>query len=143
MARARKRLPIDAASGKVTGKSTQVLTFPASQLKQSANTLYLMKAPASVLFSVLSINRRIQEKDEGYQRVLSVARVEAITRFVTQGKALPGAIIVSFDSATFKDGKLTLPKGTDIGWVIDGQHRLAGAALAARATSGPDIECRL
>jgi DGQHR domain-containing protein len=31
-----------------------------------------------------------------------------------------------------------VPKGTDVGWVIDGQHRLAGAEMASRA--GFDVE---
>ena len=33
---------------------------------------------------------------------------------------------------------LTIPAGKDVGWVIDGQHRLAGAHLAAQ--QGKDIE---
>jgi len=55
-------------------------------------------------------------------------------------KAIPGAIIVCFDKATFdaKKGELRVPAGTDVGWVIDGQHRLAGAAMAARG--GTDVE---
>jgi DGQHR domain-containing protein len=31
-----------------------------------------------------------------------------------------------------------MPAGTDVGWVIDGQHRLAGAEVASRG--GTDIE---
>jgi DGQHR domain-containing protein len=102
--------------------------------------LYLFKAKASLLYEALSINRRIPDKDEGYQRVLSLSRVQAITRYVRQNRAIPGAIIVSLDKAEFdkRKGELTLPAGTNVGWVIDGQHRLAGAAMAAR--EGTDIE---
>lgn len=59
---------------------------------------------------------------------------------MTDKNPIPGAIIVCLDSATFdlKRGELELPAGTDLGWVIDGQHRLAGAHEAARL--GIDIE---
>jgi DGQHR domain-containing protein len=109
-------------------------------VNQGTHELYLFKARASVLYQSLSINRRIEQKDEGYQRALSVSRVEAITRYINQKKAIPGAIIVCFDAATFskKKRELNVPKGVDVGWVIDGQHRLAGAEMAAR--EGTDIE---
>jgi DGQHR domain-containing protein len=128
---------------KHSGRTDRPLRFAATQLLQTTHTLYLLKASASVLYGMLSINRKIEskDKDEGYQRVLSVSRVEAITRYITQKKPIPGAIIVSFDgTASFekKSGTLKIPAGTDVGWVIDGQHRLAGAAMAARA--GTDIE---
>ena len=117
------------------------LSFDVSEVTQTGTTLYIFKAKASVLYNALSINRRIEEKDEGYQRVLSISRVEALTRYIVEKKQpIPGAIIVSFDNATFdkRKGKLEVPAGTDVGWVIDGQHRLAGAEEAAR--EGIDIE---
>jgi DGQHR domain-containing protein len=89
---------------------------------------------------MLSINRRAEDKDEGYQRVLSVSRVRSIANYVKGKRAIPGAIVVSLDKATYDSKKmeLTVPEGTDVGWVIDGQHRLAGADMAAR--EGVDIE---
>jgi DGQHR domain-containing protein len=125
---------------KHSGLVGRPLRFAASELVQSTTRLYLFKASASVLYHALSINRRIQEKDEGYQRALSVARVQAITRYIAQKKPIPGAIIICFDSATFdrNKGELSVPKGNDVGWVIDGQHRLAGAEMASR--DGLDIE---
>ena len=116
------------------------LIFAATEIAQTTNKLYIFKTKASVLYNALSINRRIQEKDEGYQRALSVSRVQAITHYIGQKRPIPGAIIVCFDNATFdkRRGKLTVPAGTDVGWVIDGQHRLAGAEMASR--EGTDIE---
>lgn len=127
---------------KHSGHVKRPLKFAASELTQTGNKLYIFKASASVLFNALSINRRIEskDKDEGYQRVLSISRVQAIARYISQKKPIPGAIIVCFDTATFnkEKGELTVPAGTDVGWVIDGQHRLAGADMAAR--EGTDIE---
>ena len=125
---------------KHTGRVARPLKFAALEINQAATKLYVFKAKASVLFSSLSINRRIEDKDVGYQRTLSPSRVQAITRYITQKRPIPGAVIVSLDEATFdsKKGEITIPSGTDVGWVIDGQHRLAGAEEAARL--GVDAE---
>jgi DGQHR domain-containing protein len=124
------------------GSVKRPLKLQAIEIVQGETILYLFKAKASVLYECLSINRRIEGKDEGYQRVLSLSRVEAVSRYIIERKKpIPGAIIVSVDDgATFdkQKGVLTLPAGTDVGWVIDGQHRMVGAAMAAR--QGLDIE---
>jgi DGQHR domain-containing protein len=125
---------------KHSGVVNAQLKFPATEVRQTTHSLYVFKAKASVLYKALSINRRIEDKDEGYQRALSPSRVQAITRYIMQKKPIPGAIIICFDKATFDKNRneIILPAGTDVGWVIDGQHRLAGAEMAAR--SGADIE---
>lgn len=125
---------------KHTGSTPRRSRVDAIELLQSSTKLYLFKAKASTLYNSLSINRRVEGKEEGYQRALSVSRVQSITRFVTSRKVLPGAIIVTLDGATYnsRTKKLTLPAGSDIGWVIDGQHRLVGAAMASRG--GIDVE---
>lgn len=128
-------------SGKHTGSIAQPLKFTAIEVTQMSTKLYAFKAKASVLYAALSINRRIEDKDEGYQRTLSPARVQAITRYITQHKKpIPGAVIVCLDKATFDPNKneLRIPSGKDVGWVIDGQHRLAGAEEADRL--GTSIE---
>lgn len=127
-------------TGKHTGKTGKSRTFPALRVTQNDATLFLFKASASLLYKTLSINRRVEDKDEGYQRALSVSRVRSIANFIKTKRVIPGAIVVSLDEASFstKSRELTVPKGTDVGWVIDGQHRLAGANMAAK--EGFDIE---
>ena len=127
-------------TGKHTGKLKKERTFNALRVSQSTTTLYIFKASASILYKMLSINRRVEDKDEGYQRALSVSRVGAIAKFIKTKRAIPGAITVSLEKATYdsKARVLSVPRGTDVGWVIDGQHRLAGAETAAR--EGFDIE---
>jgi DGQHR domain-containing protein len=135
----KQKTSVDKQPTKHHGKIGQPLKVSASSVVQGKHTLYIFKAKASVLYAALSINRRIQDKDDGYQRVLSTSRVVAITRYVNQNRPIPGAICISLDAgATFAKNELTIPAGTDVGWVIDGQHRLAGAAMAAR--EGTDIE---
>lgn len=127
-------------SQKHQGRLARPLRVSAIPIKQGTTTLYAFTAKASVLFAALSINRRSPKKDEGFQRVLSLSRVDAVTRYLAGQKAIPGAIIVSLDAAKFSEASshLTIPAGTDVGWVIDGQHRLAGASAAAKA--GVDVE---
>lgn len=113
----------------------------AIKVVQGAGTFYLFRLKASQLFDVTRINQRIEGKEEGYQRVLSPGRVKAVARYVQDGGLIPGAIVVSFDQLTFKEAGsvVTLPKQKEqAGWVIDGQHRLAGAYEATK--DGIDIE---
>jgi len=88
---------------------------------------------------MVSINRRSETEDRGYQRVLSNARVEAVANHITSGRPLPNSVLVALDNAKYDEKlkQLTIPKGKDIGWVIDGQHRIAGAHEAAKKV---DIE---
>lgn len=128
------------ATKRKPGHIARALKVSADEIAQGKHVLYLFKAKASVIYDALAINRRIPDKDEGYQRVLSSSRVQAITKYIRQNRTIPGAIIVSLDQAEFdkKKKELTIPAGTNVGWIIDGQHRLAGAAMAAR--EGIDIE---
>lgn len=121
-------------------KTGTVLKVPCIVLNQGGLQLYLFREKASKLFSILKINRRIEDKDEGYQRTLSLSRVAAISKHILRNKTIPVSIVVSLEKAHF-DARahiIELPEGKDIGWVIDGQHRLAGAYEAAKA--GKDIE---
>jgi DGQHR domain-containing protein len=87
---------------------------------------------------MLSINRRLEGKDEGYQRVLSNARVSAVANHIRSGQPIPNTILVGLDAAKFnkRTSNLTIPAGSDVGWVIDGQHRLAGAHEASSGEGG-------
>jgi DGQHR domain-containing protein len=127
-------------SAKHVGNANQPIVFPVNVVQQGDEQLYVFGAKATELYHAVSINRRIEGKDEGYQRTLSQSRVAAITKHILAGRPLPGSIIVSFDNAEYDEqaGTLTVPSGTDVGWVIDGQHRLAGAEQASR--QGTDID---
>lgn len=112
----------------VTTKRRRKYKYPCIEVVQDDHKLYLFEAPASDLWKILKINHRIEDKDEGYQRVLSPSRVRAISRFIQRKNPLPLSILVTFDDATVDaDGNIAIPAIENAGWVIDGQHRLAGA----------------
>jgi DGQHR domain-containing protein len=112
----------------------KTVKFPCIPITQGKHTLYLLSASAKVLWSVVKINERDSDKDAGYQRVLSPSRLRAITKFIQSGKPVPNSVLISF-----KKGKAALnAEGTTLivdnvpgsGWIIDGQHRMAGAHQA-------------
>lgn len=115
-------------------------TISAIPLIQGDKTFYIFSMPASELYQLVQINRRSEDKREGYQRALSPSRVRSVARYLSGGGAIPGAIAVSFDAGSFDahHNLLKLPGSENIGWVIDGQHRLAGAFEASE--KGTDVD---
>ena len=105
------------------------LHYKCVPVKQHDKVLYLFSAPAKVLFEVLEINQRNPDKDEGYQRTLSSARVRSVSQFVDAKNVIAPAIVISLQKASFNEAtsELAILNTPTAGWVIDGQHRLAGA----------------
>lgn len=106
----------------------------AIKLSQKNNELYLFTARAKDLWAMLQINERSEDKEDGYQRTLSVSRAEDIKKFIASGNPVAPAIVISLSQnhARFDDvnAELEIDDVSDAGWVIDGQHRLRGADLA-------------
>lgn len=127
-------------SGKKSGSIDQAFEAPVLEVDQQGQKLYHFTAKSSVLFEMLSINRRDPDvqKEEGYQRVLPISRVNSISNYIIDQNLIPNSILVSFDNAEIVGRKIVVPPGNDVGWVIDGQHRLAGAYEASK--KGVDIE---
>lgn len=127
-------------SGKKTGKLDVGRDYGAVSIRQGGSTLYSFVEKASILWSYVSINRREEDKEQGYQRVLSSSRIRAVADYIKGGNIIPGSIIISIDHGAYNKNKkvLHINSGKDVAWVIDGQHRLAGAHMAS--TEGNDIE---
>lgn len=120
-------------------KTPKELHIPVTPISQGNLTFYLFAMPASQLWRLTEINQRSEEKEEGYQRALSRSRVRQVARYIKNGGVIPGSIIVSFKSGNYDKAKreLVLANKSNIGWIIDGQHRLAGAHEASQ--DGLDI----
>lgn len=105
------------------------LEFPYLSATQGKHNLVVFVALAKSIWKFVNINRRDSDKDEGYQRVLSLSRVKRIAKYIDDGNSIPNSLLISLDKATLlKDKKIIkIPNISDAGWVIDGQHRLAGA----------------
>lgn len=120
-------------------KKAANINIDAMRVDQGSAQFFLFSIAASKLWRITEINQRSEDKDEGYQRALSNARVRAIAKYVQSGGMLPGSIVVTFDDGSFNKStrKLRLPNRKNAGWIIDGQHRLAGAHEASK--NGPDL----
>lgn len=127
-------------AGAKAGAVPAPITLPALKVVQGGATFYVFSMKASELWPIVSINRRSETEDRGYQRVLSQARVEAVANHIRAGRSLPNSVLIALDQATYSAAShsLTIPAGKDIGWVIDGQHRMAGAHEAAENDQQPD-----
>jgi len=110
-------------------KTKTPIKFSCVTASQGDVQLALFSADAKQLFGIVDINRRDPDKKKGYQRTLSLARVNSVVKYIRSKKPMPLSILVSFDDATLSsDGTLlTVPNRKNAGWVIDGQHRLSGA----------------
>jgi DGQHR domain-containing protein len=125
-----------ASSGPKKGKVTKELEIPVIRFSQGKHTLYAFVIDAKRAWEIFSISRMTDddtdEEDFGYQRILSPSRLANISNYIQSGKPIPNSILVSLDKADYNTHKktITIPKGSDVAWVIDGQHRLAGAFQA-------------
>lgn len=111
-------------------KAPRTVSFQCIPVRQGPYDLVTFVAKAKTIWSIVKVNRRESDKDVGYQRTLSTSRVRSLQQYIDAGNFIPNSVLVSFDAGSHlsKDGtKLTVPKKPDAGWVIDGQHRLAGA----------------
>ncbi len=106
------------------------LKFPCLLVRQGKYEIVCFVAKAREIWKFTKVNRRETDKDIGYQRTLSPSRVESVKNYIENGNAIPNSILISLD----KNAKVSpngdyilIPDQEDAGWVIDGQHRLAGA----------------
>jgi len=115
--------------------------FDCISFRQGKHKLVVFVADAKKLWDIVAINTKEEDKDEGYQRVLSPARAKKIAQFIDNDNILPNSILVSFDNATLSnDGRtFSVPNDPNAGWVIDGQHRLAGAHRANKSIKVPVV----
>lgn len=111
------------------------------KVTQGPNQLFMFTASAKELWGLLEINKKSDDKEDGYQRALSLSRAQDIKRYILKGNAVAPAIVIALDSdkARYNDTtqEIEIDNTDKAGWVIDGQHRLRGAELACSET---DVE---
>lgn len=96
---------------------------------------YVTVMKAKDIFSISKVSRVEEDNEVGFQRTLSDKRVSDIAEYLDNGNIIPGSIILSAQgdfSMSFDDTtqELTLTPNDSYLFVIDGQHRLAGANKA-------------
>jgi len=120
--------------------------YPAIKGKIGNNEFYTFMISAKELIKYAYVHHRdltgIVEVSQVYQRMLKDAKLKGIAKFIDEESGyFPNSIIVNFSkqlnwslTKRFKNdismGTITLPKYYGCAWIIDGQHRLYGAARA-------------
>jgi len=106
------------------------------KIEQNNLPLYIFTLNADKLYNSFEVSRRLENKEEGYQRIVNETKIKKIVSYLS-GKSensypsiFPNNILVALDNVEeIKNGKLSIKdseSGTK-GLVIDGQHRLRGA----------------
>lgn len=88
----------------------------------------MFKMHVKTLVQLCEVNRKEEQVQGGYQRMLSEFRIRAIAGYVVKGNPLPLSLLISFDEGEYDENSNTLivPARRNNAWVIDGQHRLFG-----------------
>lgn len=118
-----------------------------------SGTFYSFLIPAKDLINYAYIHHRelrdISKASQAYQRMLQTKKLKAIKKYIDEIEgSFPNTIILNFTKqirwkkgkTTSRDiemGLITLPPYFGSAWVIDGQHRLYGAAMADNNTLLP------
>ncbi len=120
---------------------TARVTFDCLTFEQNKNTLVLFKIKAKELLEFASVARKTEETPDGYQRMFSEFRKKSIAKFIDTGNIIPVSVLISIDKASLsKDKKqITIENSPNNAWIIDGQHRTLGAALAEAEIELPVI----
>src|SRR5260221_3757832 len=107
-------------------------SYPCLPLKQGKYQMVVFSTSAKDLYALVEINRREEDKRKGYQRTLTPGRPLAIAKFIDDGNAIPTNVVISLEKAKLSKDKETIRSDEEgkAGWVIDGQHRLAGSSEA-------------
>lgn len=116
-------------------KASTTKTFNAFDLTNGSVSLYLLAMKPSEIFPFTRVSRVDEDPEAGFQRKLDSHRVKRISEYISGGRVVPGAIILSAQDSkgiTFneKEGTLTFPAEAGFFLVIDGQHRLYGSTKA-------------
>ena len=85
-----------------------VLQMRCVPVQQHDKVFFFFAASAKTLFDILDIDEREPDKDKGYQRALSMARVRQITDFVKHKNILSPAIVVSLQGAEVRQRYLRI-----------------------------------
>jgi DGQHR domain-containing protein len=125
------------------GKDT--LTYSVSLVTQGRHKFYTLSMPSDVLAECSTVDTRLDNPIEGFQRKLDVRRAEEIARYIDEGLGtIPSSIVLSAQ----KDAELvysrarrsiTFKKTPRSFLIIDGQHRVFGFATAKSVLRVPVV----
>lgn len=115
---------------------TNLIKIPAFQIIQNDISFYSCVIDVQLLSKICSTNiDNFDDDDVVYQRKLNLRRIESIARYVSFPKGiLPTSVVLnSCKKINYENGALTIDMQSDKFFIIDGQHRIFGAAKAQKS----------
>ncbi|MBU3888218.1 MULTISPECIES: DGQHR domain-containing protein [Methylosinus] len=118
---------------------------PALLVTQGKHRFYTLVLPSDLLAATCTVEARLDNPIDGFQRLLDKKRAREIADYIDSGfGSVPSAIILSaqpraqlhFDR---QSGELTFRKDPRSFLIIDGQHRVYGFNLAAKSVKVPVV----
>lgn len=107
------------------------LIVPTIKIVQNSVTMYGFALKTNYLYEHFDVSRRIDNKEEGYQRSFSKKKINDIKRYLNENNwFIPNAIIVSLEDSKYQihdDGNIELLDFPSLGLIIDWQHRVKWA----------------
>lgn len=105
-------------------------------VKQNDLKLYVFKLTAEEIHNHFVVSRRLEDKEEGYQRIVKEKKIKEIVAYLS-GKSsdsypsiLPSNILIALDNIEYDEMKKELIIKDNVngykGLIIDGQHRAKG-----------------
>ncbi len=116
----------------------RVVSYPAIKCTQNDHTFYVSVMNSRDLDEMCFVSRRKDDRDKGFQRLLSEKRAREIARYLDNNKGvIPSAIIVSAQPVAKLEydegvGKIRIERTQNSLLVLDGQHRLYGMKSAQK-----------
>jgi DGQHR domain-containing protein len=133
-------------------------TDQALLVTQGNHKFYSLVLPSDLLASTCTVDARLDNPVDGFQRLLDRRRAREIADYIDSGfGTVPSAIILSAQPAAQlqydrKTGSIRFKRDRRSFLIIDGQHRVFGFNLASRSVKVPVViynrltrgeECRL
>ena len=120
------------------------MKIKAFDLSRAGVGFFLTAMDVNTLFPLCRVERVANNAVDGFQRLLDSARTKRIAKYL-ESRVIPGAIILSAQdgfSPKFDDVTGELELCDDLGslLVIDGQHRLYGAKIAADSAAQISVQ---
>jgi DGQHR domain-containing protein len=108
------------------------IKIPAIKFIQNGSIMFLFIAESKTIYENFDVSRRIENKEQGYQRSFSQPRIKEIKNYILQHNGIiPNSILVNLDKGKHsydnKTQELILNNEGSIGLIIDGQHRVKGS----------------
>ncbi|HBB27398.1 TPA: hypothetical protein DCZ36_02800 [Candidatus Gracilibacteria bacterium] len=107
------------------------IRIPLLKIIQNSIPLYGFILKANYVYEHFDVSRRIEDKEEGYQRSFSKKKINDIKKYLNENNGIiPNSVLVTLEKDKFvihDDNTIEFQDDPSIGLIIDGQHRVKGA----------------